>query len=238
MEDGMTSVLEKAENGARAPAATGFCEAQQHEPRTASVLRVLIELLLLGILAMFVRSPGALAPQHRLLLGLAGAATLLIGWAVLRRHVSGVGWRVWLMFTAGFALSLAVVGQNLQRPPAPLAWYCALGVGVVGAALAVAAFTTRHPGLFVPTGAEPAILAACAIAAALIVVLYPSVAAQNTLDTEVLHNTLRELAGYTLLMIGVSAASSSRSSFFRMAVVIGAAFLVRMALHHGGMAPQ
>jgi len=125
---------------------------------------------------------------------------------------------------------VAVEGPGLGWPPLLQAAACAW---IVGGAGILSALLAR--GRFRFSGMEAGLVAAIVVMAGTLLVFFRSVATQNSLDDEVLHNSLGVLVDYALLIAGISVLSSRRAAYVRMAVVLGVACLVRMAWHH--MAP-
>lgn len=226
------------------PAQDSFEPLGTVSPPASTLLRLAAEIAFVGMLAFFVLSPGSINDRHRVLLLLLGLSLPLIAWAVYTMRFSGVGCRLWLLFGAGFALSLAVAKTNLQRPPTMPAAGCAMAVGVLAFLALGAEYLACRPLAseiqdgrrqsfrFYPTHFEVGIVAAVLLFVGIMAAIFPSVGAQNDLDAEVLHNTLGEMVDYGLLLLGLSSVSSRRASFCRTAVILGVACLIRLVWLH------
>ncbi|HET6383259.1 MAG TPA: hypothetical protein VFJ58_07705 [Armatimonadota bacterium] len=192
----------------------------------AAPVRWLAEIAFVALLFVFASSPGAITNRHRVILALLALSLPVAAWLVYTRRASAVGWRLWLLFGAGFALSISVKGENLQRPPAISAAEACIAIGILGT-LSLIATRRIHP-----TGFEGGLLAAILLIAGLLAALFHPVAVQNSLDTEVLHNTLGTLMDYALLLGGLIFISARRDSYSRMALLLSAACILRIIWRH------
>lgn len=200
-------------------------DAERSAP--AAFLRAVAEIALAGLMFVFVRSPGKVNIQHRVLFVLLALSLPVAAWSVFRSRLQLPGWRLWLIGAAGFLLSLAVKGESLTRPPSLPAAYCAITAGA--AALLSAAWAWKS---FRAAGLEGGMAASVLVLVAAMGILFRPVASQNSLDAEVLHNTLGILLDYAMLICGVTILSSERRSFVRMAALMSIACLVKLVWQH------
>jgi hypothetical protein len=159
-----------------------------------------------------------------------GVSCPALGWAVHTGRLSGIGWRLWFLYAAGFALSMAVKGPSLARPPVLPAAVCAMVVGGTALLSCIGAANRYRP-----VRLEGGLIGAAILAMGAMALLFHQVAAENNLDDELLHVFSGQIGDYALLLAGLSVLSSNRTSFFRMATGLGIACLIRAALGHAAL---
>ena len=209
------------------PATTDAFIDTTSESMAARLLRALAELALVALMVVFVRGTAPLSIRYRAVLAIFVITLPAAGWMVYRLRTAGMGARLWLIASVVVTLSLCVPKQNLQRPPSMQAAECVFAMGCLGILSAIA-LGRRFPR----TGFEPSLVVSVAGAALIMGLLFPSVAAQNGLDPEVIHNAYGSLLDYFLALCGAAAISGSRASYVRSAVIIALACLIRLLLHH------
>jgi hypothetical protein len=201
--------------------------------RAAAGFHILGELALMGLALVFAMSHGQETIRYRALLGLVAVSLPVAAWGVTIRGWSSPGWRLWLVFAAGLILSLAVRGENLARPPSTPAEACAIACGL--AAMLSVLFSGDCAAL---SGFGAGLAGAVVVLGAILGLLFHSVAAQNSLDAEVVQNARAVLAEYTLLLLGTAIVIRRPASFLRVALAIAVVCAIHVVRHHAGGASE
>ena len=223
----MTAPASSQESPGQASGA--FAPADQPERPGAAVLGWIGYLALLVVLVAFIKSPGEITNRHRAMMAILGVSLPVAGWLVYTGRLSSMAWRLWLVFGAGFALSLSQKGEQLESPPADQAMYA-----LIILALAAILYALASRGRLIRTGYEFGAAAAIVLVAAIMALLFRSVGQENSLDAvDVLQPAYKTLLDFGLLLTGLSILTDRRASYFRMAILIGIACLVRLAWRHG-----
>lgn len=222
------SGLDRPGHGADPFHREGFRSALDRESTASSALGWLAGIPFFLLLMFFAQSSGDLNVRQRCLLGLFAASMPFCAAWVGSGRARSVGWRLWLLLGTGLALSLAVKGHNLQRPPALPAAISAIAVGSCGILSAALSRRADWTGIEAGLGWSVALLGLVSLA------LFHPVAMQNSLDGEVLRNAWGSLLDATLLILGVSLLSAHRKRYVWMAALLAAGCVVRLLWHHGG----